>query len=103
MPQQRDTGREPDYTRNTRPPPDNPDDIEIDQEQERERQRAGPDDLKRNPGIGASKGATMAGADADDVDDLYAEGENTFPGDVENDSGRPGTGVDPKRRPRENK
>lgn len=62
-----------------------------------------PDDLDRNPGIGASKGATMAGADADDIDDLYADGENTFPGDVENDAGRPGAGVDPQRRPRENK
>ena len=62
-----------------------------------------PDDLERNPGIGASKGATMSGADADDVDELYEEGENTFPGDVENDAGRPGTGVDPNRRGRENK
>ena len=62
-----------------------------------------PNDLERNPGIGASKGTTMSGADADDVEDLYAEGENTFPGDVENDAGRPGTGVDPNRRGRENK
>jgi hypothetical protein len=62
-----------------------------------------PDDIERNPGIGASKGTTMSGADADDVDDLYAEGENTFPGDVENDAGLPGTGVDPNRRGRENK
>jgi hypothetical protein len=61
------------------------------------------DDLERNPGIGASKGTTMSGADADDVEDLYAEGENTFPGDVENDAGRPGAGVDPNRRGRENK
>jgi|GEM_PF-3589024 len=100
MPQNRETGREPESVRNTRPPADNPDDIEIDQERERE-QNAGPDDLERNPGIGASKGATIAGADADEIDDLYAEGENTFPGDVENDSGRPGTGVDPKRRGRD--
>ena len=62
-----------------------------------------PDDLERNPGIGASKGTTMSGADADDVEDLYDEGDNTFPGDVENDAGRPGTGVDPTRRGRENK
>jgi hypothetical protein len=62
-----------------------------------------PDDLERNPGIGASKGTTMSGADADDVDDLFAEGDNSFPGDVENDAGLPGTGVDPKRRGRENK
>lgn len=62
-----------------------------------------PDDIERNPGIGASKGTTISGADADDVEDLYAEGENTFPGDVENDAGRPGAGVDPNRRGRENK
>jgi hypothetical protein len=62
-----------------------------------------PDDLERNPGIGASKGTTMSRADADDVDDLYEEGENTFPGDVENDAGRPGTGVDLNRRGRQNK
>ncbi len=61
-----------------------------------------PDDEERSPGIGASKGATMAGADADDIDDLFAEGDNTFPGDVENDAGLPGTGVDPTRRGREN-
>jgi hypothetical protein len=60
-------------------------------------------DLERNPGIGASKGTTMSGADADDVDELYGDGENTFPGDVENDAGRPGTGVDPTRRGRSNK
>jgi hypothetical protein len=60
-------------------------------------------DLERNPGIGASKGTTMSGADADDVEELYEEGENTFPGDVENDAGRPGTGVDPTRRGRQNK
>lgn len=97
----RHSGREPESNR--RPPPDNPDDFEIDQELEAEESESGgPDDLERNPGIGASKGATMAGADADDIDDLYAEGENTFPGDVENDAGRPGTGVDPNRRGREN-
>lgn len=62
-----------------------------------------PDDIERNPGMGASKGATMSGADADDVDDLYEEGDNTFEGDVENDAGLPGTGVDPTRRGRENK
>jgi hypothetical protein len=61
------------------------------------------DDLKRNPGIGASKGTTMAGADADDLDEDLAEGENTFKGDVENDAGQPGTGVDPKRVGRHNK
>jgi hypothetical protein len=56
------------------------------------------DDLARNTGIGASKGTTMAGADADDLDELMAEAENTFKGDVENDAGRPGMGIDPKRR-----
>jgi hypothetical protein len=45
----------------------------------------------------------MSGADADDVDDLCEEGDNTFKGDVENDAGLPGTGVDPTRRGRENK
>jgi hypothetical protein len=62
-----------------------------------------PDDLERNPGIGASKGTTMAGADADDLDEELAEGANTFKGDVENDAGRPGAGVDPKRVGRHNK
>ena len=62
-----------------------------------------PDDLERNPGIGASKGTTMSGADANDVEEFYEEGDNTFPGDVENDAGRPGTGVDPRRRGRQNK
>ena len=62
-----------------------------------------PDDLERNPGIGASKGTTMSGADADDVTDLHEEGDNTFPGDVENDAGPPGAGVDPNRRGRHNK
>jgi hypothetical protein len=61
------------------------------------------DDLERDPGIGASKGATMAGANADDLEDESAEAENTFEGDVENDAGRPGAGVDPKRVGRHNK
>jgi hypothetical protein len=51
-----------------------------------------PDDLDRNPGIGAYKGTTMAGADPDEI-----EGENTFEGDVENDV-RPNGGVDPDQR-----
>ena len=62
-----------------------------------------PDDLERNPGIGASKGTTMSGADADDLADEFDDAENTFEGDVENDAGRPGTGVDPNRRGRHNK
>jgi hypothetical protein len=38
------------------------------------------DDLSRNPGIGQSKGTTIAGADPDEI-----EGENTVEGDVDND------------------
>lgn len=60
-------------------------------------------DLERNPGIGASKGTTMAGADADDLAEEMADAENTFKGDVENDAGRPGVGVNPKRVGRHNK
>jgi hypothetical protein len=48
-------------------------------------------DLLRNPGIGSSKGVTMAQADLDDLQAL--EGENTFEGDVENDTNAQG-GVD---------
>jgi len=48
-------------------------------------------DLVRNPGIGRSKGVTMAQADLDDLQAL--EGENTFEGDVENDTNAQG-GVD---------
>ena len=39
------------------------------------------DDLRRNPGIGQSKGAYAMGGDLD-----YAEGDNTVEGDVENDA-----------------
>ena len=39
------------------------------------------EDLRRNPGIGQSKGAYAMGGDLD-----YAEGENTVEGDVENDT-----------------
>ena len=39
------------------------------------------EDLRRNPGIGQSKGAYAMGGDLD-----YAEGENTVEGDVENDA-----------------
>jgi hypothetical protein len=51
-----------------------------------------PDDLDRNPGIGASKGTTMAGAEPEDI-----EGENTFEGDVENDVS-PNGAVNPRQR-----
>lgn len=40
-------------------------------------------DLRENPLIGGSKGATMAGASPDDLED--ALGENTIEGDREND------------------
>ena len=45
-------------------------------------------DLKGNPMIGAGKGATMAHATPDDVED--AEGANTMEGDVMNDVNRQG-------------
>ena len=40
-----------------------------------------PDDLERNPGIGSSKGTTIAGADPEEI-----EGDSTFEGDRENDT-----------------
>ena len=52
------------------------------------------DDLEQNPGIGSSKGTTMAGEDADLI-----EGENTVEGDIENDV-TPQGGVDPNQRSR---
>ena len=56
------------------------------------------DDLKRNPGIGASKGAFAAtGADPEDI-----EATNTAEGDVMNDVTREG-GVDPNHRGRTNR
>jgi hypothetical protein len=54
-------------------------------------QRPNDSDLRGNPLIGGSKGATMAGASADEVAD--AMGENTFEGDVEEDV-NPQGGVD---------
>ena len=48
-------------------------------------------DLKGNPLIGASKGATMAHATPDDVE--AAQGENTIEGDVLNDV-NPQGGID---------
>lgn len=57
------------------------------------------DDLKRNPGIGQSKGLT--GATDDEVDDLAAD--STAEGDVANEvDGRTG-GIDPKHMGRTNK
>jgi hypothetical protein len=48
-------------------------------------------DLVRNPGIGGSKGVTMAQADLDDLEAL--QGGNTFEGDVANDT-NPQGGID---------
>jgi hypothetical protein len=39
------------------------------------------DDLKRNPGIGQSKGSFMTGISPEEI-----EGENTVEGDVDNDT-----------------
>ena len=41
------------------------------------------EDLKRNPGIGQSKGTFMTGIDPEEI-----EGENTVEGDTENNAGR---------------
>jgi hypothetical protein len=43
------------------------------------------EDLKRNPGIGQSKGSFMTGISPEE-----AEGENTVEGDTENNAGRAG-------------
>ena len=51
-------------------------------------------DLRRDPGIGSSKGATGT--------DPELDGENTFEGDVMNDT-TPEGGIDPNQRGRENK
>ena len=53
------------------------------------------DDLDRDPGIGRSKGTTIAGEDPH-----LADGENTAEGDVANDT-TPGGGVDPDQRSRD--
>src|SRR3954465_9781332 len=45
-------------------------------------------DLKGNPLVGGSKGATMAGVSADEP--AQSEGANTIEGDVENDPNRQG-------------
>ena len=50
------------------------------------------DDLKRNPGIGQSKGLT--GATDDEVDDLAAD--STAEGDVANEVDARTGGIDPK-------
>jgi hypothetical protein len=48
-------------------------------------------DLQVNPQIGGSKGANMAGVTPDELEEF--EGENTFEGDVENDT-NPQGGID---------
>ena len=55
------------------------------------------DDLKQNPGIGSSRGTTIAGADPEEI-----EGANTEEGDVANDVTY-GGGIDPDQRGRTNK
>jgi hypothetical protein len=57
----------------------------------------GPDDLKRNPDIGKSKGAFATGEDPEEI-----AGENTVIGDIQNDSTRAG-GVPQEDRGRTNK
>lgn len=59
--------------------------------------KVGPDDLKRNPGIGQSKGAFATGEDPEEI-----AGENTMVGDVENDS-TASDGVPQEERARTNK
>lgn len=54
------------------------------------------DDLEDNPGIGASKGTTISGEDPE-----VLEGENTYEGDVENDTDATGA-ITPQRRHRTN-
>lgn len=51
-------------------------------------------DLRNDPGIGRSKGA--------DRNDPLLDGENTFEGDVMNDT-TPAGGIDPNQRGRTNK
>jgi hypothetical protein len=48
-------------------------------------------DLRSNPMIGGSKGATLAGATPDDLED--SQGVNTIEGDLENDPNATG-GID---------
>jgi hypothetical protein len=54
------------------------------------------DDLKRNPGIGQSKGSFATGIPPEEI-----EGENTVEGDVDNDS-TPADGVPQRERARTN-
>ena len=54
-------------------------------------------DLKGNPGIGLSKGTTMAGEDVESI-----EADSTVEGDVENETTAQG-GVDPDHTGRTNR
>jgi hypothetical protein len=56
-------------------------------------------DLMRNPGIGTSKGTIKGGDILDENDGL--DGDNTFEGDVENDTTAQG-GVNPRQTGRTN-
>ncbi len=61
------------------------------------------DDLICDPGIGASRGATMAGGETQEREDPESiAGENTVEGDVANDVDRTGA-VNPLQRGRSNK
>ncbi|AYM66010.1 hypothetical protein G6L68_23095 [Agrobacterium fabrum] len=57
-------------------------------------------DLRKNPGIGTSKGATEAKKNLDEEEDLL--GDNTFEGDVANDV-TPQGGINPGQTGRTNK
>lgn len=56
-----------------------------------------PDDLKRNPGIGQSKGSFATG-----ISPAEAEGDNSSEGDVDNDS-TPTGGVSEQEKARTNR
>lgn len=61
-----------------------------------------PDDLERDPGIGASKGVTRAGGlTRSEEDPESIAGDNTVEGDVANDVDRTGA-VNPQQRGRTN-
>lgn len=57
-------------------------------------------DLRRNPGIGTSKGTIKGGDIVDRSEDL--DGNNTFEGDIENDTTTEG-GIDPRQTGRTNR
>jgi hypothetical protein len=63
---------------------------------EKKRRSPFPDDLKRNPGIGQSKGTFMTGLPPDEI-----LGDNTVEGDTDNDTTVTG-GVRERQRTRTN-